>query len=149
MTKQSALLIRPARDDDGQAVQTLARELGVYAPEGMNGVWVAVWQSALVGFIAWQVVDDVADLLAIAITPNHQQRGIAKALYHASQPKALCTLEVRESNLVAQALYHRLGYQLIARRKAYYPSHNSAREDALIYQRDQRNDTLSTQSVDK
>lgn len=141
MTEQSALLIRPARDEDGQAVQALARELGVYAPDGVNGVWVAVWQSALVGLIAWQVIDDEADLLSIAVAPSHQQRGIAQALYHASQPKALCTLEVRASNHAAQALYQRLGYQKIAVRQHYYPSlspDTSAREDAWIFQIDHR-----------
>ena len=40
-------------------------------------------------------------------------------------------LEVRPSNLAAQALYTRFGFRRVSVRKAYYPSH-SGREDALV-----------------
>jgi ribosomal protein S18 acetylase RimI-like enzyme len=41
-------------------------------------------------------------------------------------------LEVRPSNFAAQALYRRFGFQRIAVRRGYYPSH-FGREDALVY----------------
>jgi ribosomal-protein-alanine N-acetyltransferase len=41
-------------------------------------------------------------------------------------------LEVRLSNLPAQKLYDRLGFNLVTQRKNYYPAENNKREDALI-----------------
>ena len=40
-------------------------------------------------------------------------------------------LEVRPSNLAAQALYARFGFRRIAVRRNYYPAH-LGREDALV-----------------
>jgi len=41
-------------------------------------------------------------------------------------------LEVRPSNAGAIALYRRVGFAEIGRRKRYYPAENSTREDALV-----------------
>jgi ribosomal-protein-alanine N-acetyltransferase len=53
---------------------------------------------------------------------------IARGRAAASQ---LVVLEVRRTNLAAQALYTELGFQVIGERKGYY---QDTREDALVYQ---------------
>ena len=50
---------------------------------------------------------------------------------------ALMTLEVRRSNLAAQALYHQCGFLDVGYRKRYYEDN---REDALIMYREFRPD---------
>ena len=44
-------------------------------------------------------------------------------------------LEVRPSNAKALALYENYGFQVIGRRKAYYPA-AEGREDALVLRRE-------------
>lgn len=80
-------------------------------------------------------VDDEAHVTTIAVDPEHQRRGIAKALMvvmarHAMArgAKAL-TLEVRSSNRAAQDLYRKLGFQPAGVRRGYYPDN---REDAIV-----------------
>jgi ribosomal-protein-alanine N-acetyltransferase len=48
------------------------------------------------------------------------------------QGAAQLWLEVRGSNLRAQALYHRFGLETVGVRKRYYPAPDGSREDALV-----------------
>ena len=43
-----------------------------------------------------------------------------------------CFLEVRASNQPALALYQRTGFVAVGQRRAYYPTHTSEREDAVV-----------------
>ncbi|RJQ53708.1 MAG: ribosomal-protein-alanine N-acetyltransferase [Actinobacteria bacterium] len=60
----------------------------------------------------------VARMILDELTNMAKQRGIASL-----------TLEVRESNEAAIALYEKSGFHVVGRRKRYYPEDN---EDALI-----------------
>lgn len=88
-----------------------------------------------VGYIgAWKIFDE-GHITNVAVHPDFRGRGIGKALI--SELLYLCekdgilsfTLEVRESNLVAQNLYKSFGFVEEGKRKAYYSDNN---EDAII-----------------
>jgi [ribosomal protein S18]-alanine N-acetyltransferase len=85
-------------------------------------------------FVAW-IVDDEMHLGNLAVARSEQGKGIGqKLLDHllASGRKRrarVVTLEVRESNIVAQKLYLRNGFRPIAIRRRYYPDN---REDAIV-----------------
>ena len=91
----------------------------------------------LVGYFVLMVAAGEAHLLNLSIAARHQRSGHGTALlreaatlaqkHHAKQ----LFLEVRPSNLGAQALYRRFGFRKAGVRRDYYPSH-VGREDALV-----------------
>lgn len=94
----------------------------------------------LSGYILSQDVLDEVHIMQVAVAPAYQRHGIAKALSHQllhdKQGYQLVLLEVRASNLAAQALYSQLEFTEIARRKAYYVPEikGELREDAIVMQ---------------
>jgi ribosomal-protein-alanine N-acetyltransferase len=89
----------------------------------------------LVGYCAcWLLVDEL-HINSVAVAAAWQRRGLASTLLRAVARDAAAagatsaTLEVRESNQAARALYERLGFQVEAVRRDYY---REPREDALI-----------------
>ena len=108
------------------------------ASELDNGLslWlVALEGETVAGYVGSQTVLDETDMMNIAVHPDFRRRGIAQALVESlvkqlRQRGSRClTLEVRASNSPAIALYEKLGFQKIGRRKNYY---RNPREDALI-----------------
>jgi [ribosomal protein S18]-alanine N-acetyltransferase len=99
--------------------------------------WVVSQGEELVGYAILMVVVDEAHLLNITVAAARQRGGVGGALLArlcglARQVGAQqMFLEVRPSNEPAQALYRRTGFQLIGRRKGYYPGPRG-REDALV-----------------
>jgi ribosomal-protein-alanine N-acetyltransferase len=96
---------------------------------------VAMIDGRVVGYqVAWLVEDEV-HLVNIAVHKQYQERGIGALLLRhliedaLSKRKAIITLEVRASNEVAQAFYHRFLFRTIGVRKGYYSDN---REDALL-----------------
>ncbi|WP_312541222.1 ribosomal protein S18-alanine N-acetyltransferase [Enterococcus sp.] len=92
----------------------------------------------LIAFLSFQQVLDEAELFNLAVDPAYQGQGLAKELlqrFFAIVEAAGGTrifLEVRASNLQAQALYLRTGFAVIGRRKKYY---QHPEEDALIMEK--------------
>ncbi|MBN1318767.1 MAG: ribosomal protein S18-alanine N-acetyltransferase, partial [Anaerolineales bacterium] len=82
----------------------------------------------------WLVVDEI-HISNVAIAPCWRGKGLGELLFLAmihqgiQQNGLMATLEVRESNQVAQSLYKKYGFQAVGRRKRYYVDN---REDALI-----------------
>lgn len=63
------------------------------------------------------------EILNLAVTLRYQRHGIATALLrHELRRRAVYFLEVRESNLAAQALYRKLGFVQAGKRPGYYES---------------------------
>ena len=61
------------------------------------------------------------EILNLAVLPMFRRLGIGSALLSEELQKvADFFLEVRESNLAAQALYRRFGFREVGRRRAYY-----------------------------
>ena len=82
----------------------------------------------------WLVIDE-AHILNVAVRPEAQRQGNGRRVLGAlidlarENGMGLMTLEVRRSNLPAQALYHACGFLDVGYRKRYYEDN---REDALI-----------------
>lgn len=97
--------------------------------------WVAVLDGKVVGMIVvWLFVDE-AHVATLATHPNYRRQGIAQsllshALRHVMQEGARSSfLEVRESNLAAQEMYRKFGYEESGRRRRYYKDND---EDAIL-----------------
>ena len=97
--------------------------------------WVAEVDGRVVGMIvAWLFVDEV-HIATIATHPDFRRQGVAQKLlthtlrYTYDEGAVTSFLEVRESNLAAQAMYRKFGYESTGRRKRYYKDND---EDALL-----------------
>ncbi|MEG2679958.1 MAG: ribosomal protein S18-alanine N-acetyltransferase, partial [Oscillospiraceae bacterium] len=80
---------------------------------------------ALLGYAELRVILDEGTLEKIVVAPSARKQGVAKQLLSAflrfgEKNLAFITLEVRESNAPAIALYGGLGFQEVGRRKNYY-----------------------------
>ena len=100
---------------------------------------VALEGDTVAGYIGSQTVVGETDMMNVAVHPDFRRRGIAEALVdrlvedlRAMESHCL-TLEVRASNAPAIALYEKLGFAQIGRRKNYY---RNPREDALILRKE-------------
>jgi ribosomal-protein-alanine N-acetyltransferase len=84
--------------------------------------------------VVWLVVDE-AHVATIAIHPDFRGLGISKTLLALGLKSAIergaveSTLEVRQSNQVAQKLYEKFGYHEAGVRPRYYRDNN---EDAIL-----------------
>jgi len=98
-------------------------------------VMVQTEDNQVVGYIIfWQIGDEV-QVNNIAIHPDFRRRGLGEtllrhALARAKQQGAnYVSLEVRQSNFAAQALYRKLGFQSLGVRRFYY---SNPAEDAIV-----------------
>lgn len=108
--------------------------------------WVAELDGKVVGMIVvWLIVDE-AHVATIATDPQYRRQGIGKRLLaHALQQliddgARSSFLEVRESNLAAQEMYRKFGYEVTGRRRRYYRDND---EDAILMNLD----TLDTERL--
>ena len=97
--------------------------------------WVAEVDGQVVGMVvAWLFVDEV-HVATIATHPDFRRQGIAQKLlihtlrYTSDEGAVSSFLEVRESNLAAQEMYRKFGYENTGRRKRYYKDND---EDAIL-----------------
>ncbi len=97
--------------------------------------WVAEVDERVVGMVVgWLFVDEI-HIATIATHPDFRRQGIGRkllshTLIHAMQEGARSSfLEVRESNLAAQEMYRKFGFEEAGRRKHYYRDNG---EDAIL-----------------
>ena len=97
--------------------------------------WVARVTRDVVGYLClWEVAAEV-HITNLAVHPAWRRRGVARTLLGAILEDArhrrlgVAVLEVRPTNREARELYARFGFQVIGRRKGYYPDTG---EDALV-----------------
>ncbi len=93
------------------------------------------FEGKLVGYGGyWRVLDE-GEIMNIAVAPEWRRRGLAAGLLQglirqAEIEQLRClTLEVREGNLAARALYNRHGFVEVGLRRNYYADNN---ENAII-----------------
>ncbi len=145
----SEFLIRPMEERDVSAVAALEKAC-FSDPWSENSVrselnnplslWlVADKGGAPAGYIGSQSVLDAADMMNVAVAPDARRGGIAEALIGSLIARLRengvrsLSLEVRVSNDAARALYEKLGFSEVGRRKNYYVK---PKEDALILRKD-------------
>ena len=103
-------------------------------------LWVAETQPGInpaqvIGLIAIWLILDEAHISTLATHPDYRGQGVAIRLiktalgYAISQGAKTATLEVRESNQIAQSLYRKFGFQVVGRRVKYYRDNS---EDAIL-----------------
>ncbi|MGV0167908.1 ribosomal protein S18-alanine N-acetyltransferase [Furfurilactobacillus sp. WILCCON 0119] len=110
----------------------IERDLGL----ATSDYWLIEQDGEPLGFISGSQVLDEAEITNIGISAQAQGRGLGRQLLtvwlHAHESAQVITLEVREHNDAARALYQRLGFHAIAVRPNYY---SAPSENAVIMQR--------------
>lgn len=108
--------------------------------ENRLSLWlVALDGEKVTGYVGSQTVLGWTDMMNIAVHPDYRRRGIGEKLVRALEEKLreqgseCLTLEVRASNESAKALYFKLGFTEVGRRKNYY---RNPKEDALILRKE-------------
>lgn len=102
--------------------------------------WVLEAGGELMGYGVMMVAAGEAHLLTVAVAAGWQRQGLGRRIMDFLLETArgrgadFMFLEVRPSNGPALALYERMGFSVIARRKNYYPA-PGGREDAVIMSR--------------
>ena len=100
---------------------------------------VAMDGEKLVGYVGSQTVLGETDMMNVAVSPDYRRQGIAEGLILAliadlkARESHCLTLEVRDSNAPAAALYASLGFAQIGLRKNYY---QHPKEDARILRKE-------------
>lgn len=93
----------------------------------------------VLGFVLVKVIADTIELMNICVDMAFQHQGLGRQLlqqaidFSREQKAVKLLLEVRESNLLARALYESAGFQADAVREAYYPVDEGDREAAILY----------------
>lgn len=108
--------------------------------ENELSLWlVALDGNTVAGYVGSQTVCGETDMMNVAVHRDYRRQGIAEQLIDTlvEQLKAkeshCLTLEVRESNIPAIALYEKLGFSQIGLRKNYY---RNPKENALILRKE-------------
>lgn len=149
MTRETTLSMRPMDDADVPRVAEI--DLLAFG----SGCWPASAFSAelhrnrlaryfvldpggaepLQGYVGCWALFDAVHIVTIAVDPSYQRRGLGELLVQCALDLARetgapeVTLECRESNEAALALYRKYAFAQVGRRRRYYSDN---REDALI-----------------
>lgn len=89
----------------------------------------------VIGYIGYWLIVDEAHISTLAVDPRVRRRGVGKKLLSTALRSAArkgaerVTLEVRESNSGAIAMYQSFGFELHSRKSEYYRDNG---EDALV-----------------
>lgn len=95
----------------------------------------AVSDGRVLGYVGLMYVLDEGYISSVAVHPDARRQGIGDTLIDALAAKAaelelaFLTLEVRESNAPAIALYAKHGFHPVGKRKNYY---DAPKEDAVL-----------------
>lgn len=128
-----------AREEPNAAQWALQQYRNIFAVTSPQRVALVMQASSghLVGFIVGRCLGEEWEVENIVVAAAQRKHGLGTRLLQEFMRQAKSEgahsigLEVRESNHAAQALYRKLGFSEISRRKKYY---SAPEEDALIYQ---------------
>lgn len=104
----------------------------------------------VIAYAGMWVLFEEAHITNVAVEPKSRGKGLGRAIMldmmktAVSHKACSMTLEVRESNILAQTLYFSLGFKNAGRRKKYY---SDTGEDAFILWNDDIGATLKAQSA--
>jgi len=91
--------------------------------------------AVIIGYIGFWMVEYEAHIVTIAVRRDFQRRGIGGILIASALDLAVslgadrATLEVRVTNLAAQKLYYKFGFEIVAIRRRFY---SDTGEDAYV-----------------
>lgn len=94
----------------------------------------------IIGYAGMWIIFDEAHVTNIAIHPDYRGRKYGERMVRClmqlarDQGAVKMTLEVRASNVIAQSLYRKLGFEARGRRRGYYSDNH---EDAIIMWKDE------------
>lgn len=141
--------IRPMTERDIDAVAAMEQACfsdpwprEILAAELTNPIslWlVAVADGCVCGYVGSQTCGEQSDMMNLAVAESARRQGIGARLVSELTARLFrqgcreLTLEVRESNAAALALYRRLGFEQVGRRPDYY---YHPREAALILRKE-------------
>jgi ribosomal-protein-alanine N-acetyltransferase len=92
-------------------------------------------EGRVAGYMGYWQAPEEAHIINLAIGPDFRRRGLGREMiercvdFAAKSGAKLATLEVREGNQAAQALYEKCRFRSIAIRKQYYSDNL---EDAIV-----------------
>lgn len=95
-----------------------------------------------IGFIVSRIGADEAEILSVALDPNHRGRGFSRDLllvhlgHLAGRGVRTVFLEVEENNQRARRLYEGAGFATVGRRERYYLQPGGEQLNALLMRRD-------------
>jgi len=96
--------------------------------------WVIEYQKLVVGYAGYWKIKDEAHIVNFAIHPDFRRKKLGTKLlaflisHIQNQGLSVISLEVRESNILAQHLYEKFGFRKVAIRPYYY-----IYENAIVY----------------
>lgn len=103
-----------------------------------NSGWTLRAGADLLAQCVYMQVLDEAQILILSVNPAWQGQGLGRRLLRQVMERAQSAgareffLEVRPSNARALALYTSEGFEIVGRRKGYYPADDGQREDAIV-----------------
>lgn len=140
-----SVTIRPAAESDLPALAALEsacfshpwseKSLAETLGNGRSLFLLAEQAGEPLGYLGMEYVLDEGGITNVAVFPAHRRQGIADALLNELLRRAkglglaTVTLEVRETNAPAIALYQKHDFVPVGRRKNYY---TSPTEDAIL-----------------
>lgn len=120
---------------DPWSEQSIVSEL-----ENPLSLWlVACDDGVIAGYVGSQSVMGWADMMNLAVHPDYRRRGVGEALVSSLESGlsgngvSVLTLEVRQSNENAIALYKKMGFEQVGVRPGYY---RHPKENALILRKE-------------
>lgn len=134
------------REKDGAAPLPVAAGAG--KEEGLASRILSLWRRSpaqapangrVLGYAGQWLMVDETHLITIAVRREYRRRGLGEGLLIAAIDQAtelgarVMTLEVRVSNLAAQAMYEKFGFRKVGLRPRYYTDNN---EDAVLLSSD-------------
>ena len=153
-TNNNAIVLRPMQKQDAKPIAAVHHDLDaspwnepqrLEAYQNSGDGWVLVDQSItipeydglLVGYSIYRSVCEQAELLNFGIRRDYQSRGLGQHLLESTLallPDSIIEvlLEVRRSNVPANQLYSKLGFNEATVRRDYYPVAGGTREDAIV-----------------
>jgi len=135
---KSARVFRGALPADAPAIRSLLLQANLSSPAagdyervshrriGEILTFVCEEQGKLLGVLAWRDLGEEAEILDLAVEPQHRRQGLASLLLENFMRWLSRTtvrriyLEVRASNCAAIALYVKFGFKNCGRRPNYY-----------------------------
>lgn len=136
--------IRPFQEDDAAAVAEIEKicfstpwseQALLDSHRGNTAFFVAYNPISIIGYAGVQTAADESYVTNIAVLPAYRGLGVGEKLtesllkFSRDKNMAFLSLEVRESNLPAIALYEKLGFKTAGFRKNFY---DSPKENAII-----------------